>query len=151
VALHYLLGSRQWLGANAGNLGSALSKGLFGFLTIFGMRQIFRRDWLAALAAAALFTVASDEVRESGSIAVGLLFGMIYTSISFVLLRCGLVATIAAVFFADSMNGIALGTDWSAWYVPSSMATILLLVGIATFAFWRSLGGRELLSNTETS
>jgi energy-converting hydrogenase Eha subunit C len=109
------------------------------------MRHILRRDWLAALGAAALFTLANEEVRATGSIAIALLFGAIYTSITFVLLRCGLVATISAVFFVDTMNAIPLGADWSAWYVPSCIATILLLVGIATFAFWRSLGGRELI------
>jgi serine/threonine-protein kinase len=145
VALQYLLGTRQWIGAHAGNLSSALSKGIFAFLTIFAMRHIFRRDWLAALAAAALFTLAADEVRASASIPLGLLFLSIYVAIIFVLLRFGLVASIVAVFFADTMNAIPLGGDWGAWYLPSTIATILLLIGIATFAFWRSLGGRELL------
>jgi predicted Ser/Thr protein kinase len=145
VSLFYFLGSRQWIGAHAATLADALRKGLLGFLTIFGMRHILRRDWLAALGAAALFTLANEEVRATGSIAIALLFGAIYTSITFVLLRCGLVATISAVFFVDTMNAIPLGADWSAWYVPSCIATILLLVGIATFAFWRSLGGRELI------
>ncbi|HKA00079.1 MAG TPA: serine/threonine-protein kinase [Candidatus Solibacter sp.] len=145
VSLHYLLGARQWIGANAGNLSSALGKGLVVFLTIFAMRQVFRRDWLAALAAAALFTITAGEVRASGLVTLGLLYASIYASIIFVLLRCGLVASIVAVFFADSMNAIVLGGDWSAWYLPASIATMLLLIGIAIWAFWRSLGGRELL------
>jgi serine/threonine-protein kinase len=147
VALYYLLGTRQWIGSHAGNLVSALSKGLFAFLTMFGMRHIFRRDWLAALAAAALFTLSADEVRGSGSIPLGFLYFSVFAAIIFVLLRCGLVASIVAVFFADSMNAIPLGGDWNAWYLPSCIATILLLIGIATFAFWRSLGGRELLQD----
>jgi serine/threonine-protein kinase len=145
VSLHYLLGTRQWIGAHAGNLVSALAKGLLAFLTIFGMRQIFRRDWLAALAAAALFTLAEEEVRTSGSIPLGLWYGCIYASIIIVLLRRGLVASIVAVFFADTMNAIPLGGDWGVWYMSSCIASILLLTGIAVFAFWRSLGGRELL------
>ncbi len=67
------------------------------------------------------------------------------TALIFVLLRLGLVATIAAIFFVNAFNGMALGKDWSAWYVPASLATLLLLLGIAVFAFWRSLGGRELI------
>jgi serine/threonine-protein kinase len=150
ISLHYLLGTRQWIGANAGNIASAMGKGIMAFLTIFAMRHILRRDWLAALAAAALFTLAQEEVRASNSIPLGLLFFSIFAAITFVLLRCGLVASIAAVFFADSMNGIPLGGDWSAWYLPASIATVLLLMGIATFAFWRSLGGRELLEGDIT-
>jgi len=147
VSLSYLLGTRQWIGAQAGNMVGALSRGLFAFLTIFGMRHIVRRDWLAALGASLLFTLASGEVIRDQTIALGLIYLAIFASIAFVLLRFGLVASIAAVFFADSMNGMLLGSDWSAWYLPASVATLLLLIGIAIFAFWRSLGGRELLSD----
>jgi uncharacterized membrane protein len=63
------------------------------------------------------------------------------------LLRVGLVATITAVFFVGGVNDMALGTDWSAWYIPASLATLLLLLGISVFAFWRSLGGRELIAD----
>jgi predicted Ser/Thr protein kinase len=145
VSLRYFLGTRQWIGANAGNFSSALGKGLVAFLTIFGMRHILRRDWAAALGAAVLFTLNEYEVQISSSILLALLYFTIYAAIAFVLLRCGLVATIFAVFFADSMDAIPLGGDWSAWYVPATIATMLLLIGIATFAFWRSLGGRDLL------
>jgi serine/threonine-protein kinase len=145
VSLHYLMGTRQWIGAHAGTLSGALSKGLFAFLTIFAMRHFLKRDWMAALGAALLFTLAADEVRYSGSIPLGLLYWSIYGSIAFVLVRCGLVASIVAVFFVDSMNAIPLGTDWSAWYIPSCIATIVLMLGVAIFAFWRSLGGRELI------
>jgi len=145
VSLHYLLGGRHWIGAHAGNANSALSLGLFVFLTIFGMRQLFRNQLLAALAAAALFTFSQGEVTGPEWWLIGLLYAAVITALIFVLLRCGLVATIAAAFFVDAVNGMALGTDWSAWYVPASLATQMLLVGISVFAFWRSLGGRELI------
>jgi serine/threonine-protein kinase len=150
VALQYLMGTRQWIGANAGNLSSALAKGIVAFLAIFGMRHFLRLDWLAALGAAALFTVSNDEVRSSNSVPLALLYFSVYAAITFALLRCGLVASIVAVFFADSMNAIPLGGDWSAWYLPATIATVLLLIGIATFAFWRSLGGRDLLEGETT-
>jgi hypothetical protein len=41
---------------------------------------------------------------------------------------------------------ITLGTDWTTWYTPAGLASFLLLLGIAIFAFWRSLGTRELFS-----
>jgi uncharacterized membrane protein len=63
-----------------------------------------------------------------------------YTALVFVLLRFGLVATIAAVFFLDTTNRITLGTDWKTWYAPSGVATLVLLLSVAVFAFWRSQG-----------
>ena len=145
VSLHYLLGARQWIGAHADTANSALGTGLFVFLTIFGMRLLLRNQLLAALAAAAIFTFAQSEVAGPHWWILALLYASVFTGLIFVLLRCGLVATVSAVFFIDAVNGMALGTDWSAWYIPASLATLLLLIAIAAFAFWRSLGGQELL------
>ncbi|HTP30643.1 MAG TPA: hypothetical protein VMJ75_00625, partial [Candidatus Acidoferrales bacterium] len=145
VSLGYLLGARHWIGAHANNANNALGTGIFVFLTIFGMRQLLRNPILAALAAAAIFALAQGEVTGPDWWLIGLLYGSVIAGLIFVLLRCGLLATISAVFFLDAINGMALGTDWNAWYVPASLATLLLLIGIATFAFWRSLGGRELI------
>jgi len=145
VALRSLSGARQWIGVHADNANDALSTGLLVFLTIFGMRQLLRNELLASLAAAAVFTLAQGEVTGPDWWVVGLLYLVATAALIFVLLRFGLVATIAAVFFINAANCMALGTDWSAWYMPASIATLLLLVGIAVFAFWRSLGGRALI------
>lgn len=112
------------------------------------MRQLLRNEWLAALAAAALFTLAEDEVAGPDWWLIGLLYLVATAALIFVLLRFGLVATIAAAFFIDAVNTMALGTDWNAWYMPASIATLLLLVGISVLAFWRSLGGRALIEET---
>jgi predicted Ser/Thr protein kinase len=144
VSLPYLLSPRHWMGAIASNANNALALGLFVFLTIFGMRQLLKKDLLAALAAAAIFTMAQNEVN-SHELLLAALYMAAIAALIFVLLRFGLVATIAGVFFMNALNGMALGKDWSAWYIPASLATLLLLLSISIFAFWRSLGGRELL------
>jgi hypothetical protein len=145
VELQYLLSARHWIGAHAGNANFALETGLFVFLAIFGMRLFLRNELLAALAAAALFTLVQGEVSGPSWWLVGMLYWVAIAGLTFVLLRFGLVATIAAVFFSGALGGMAMGTDWSGWYVPASLATMLLLVGISVFAFWRSLGGRALI------
>src|SRR5947199_10421349 len=111
------------------------------------MRMMLRNEILAAFAAALLFALSQGEVAGPGWWLVALLYGVIIGGLIFVLLRVGLVATIAAMFFIDTVNGMVLGTDWNAWYIPSSLATLLLLISIAIFAFWRSLGGRQLLES----
>jgi hypothetical protein len=145
VSLRYLLSARHWIGAQAGAANEALGIGLLVFLTIFGMRQLLRNQLLAAVAAAILFTLAEGEVAGPSWWVIALLYGAAFTALIIVLLRVGLVATIAAVYFIGAVNGMALGMDWSAWYVPASLATLLLLLGISVFAFWRSLGGRDLI------
>ena len=68
----------------------------------------------------------------------------IHTGLLLVLLRYGLVTIMAAVFFINTIDDLGLGGDWKAWYAPTALATLVLLLGIAIYAFWRSLGSREV-------
>ena len=146
VSLNFAMGTRPWIGGHAGDLGGALRMGLLIFFTILGLRFLLRHDALAAIAAALFFTMTQGEVgRSKDWVVVMLLYVVVYSALAFVLLRCGLVATIVAVFFADSGNAVVLGWDWNTWYAPYGMASLLLLMAIAVWAFWRSLGGRELI------
>src|SRR5579883_412146 len=151
--LLYLLGTRSWVGMNADRLASALTIGPLVFAVICGLRSLVRLDLVAALATAVIFTFAleADVYRHTGmdlliTIAI---FLSVYTVLAYVLMRLGLIATISLIFFVNSMNGLWLGADWSAWYAPAGLAMLTLLLGIATFAFWRSLGGRELIGGGE--
>jgi len=151
--LLYLLGTRSWVGMNADRLASALTIGPLVFAVICSLRSLVRLDLVAALATAVIFTFAleADVYRHTGmdlliTIAI---FLSVYTVLAYVLMRLGLIATISLIFFVNSMNGLWLGADWSAWYAPAGLAMLTLLLGIATFAFWRSLGGRELIGGGE--
>ena len=148
VSLNALLGARHWIGHHASGAQDALSTGLFVFMTIFGMRQFFRKDWLAAIAAAIIFTLGQSDVSGPDWMLVAAIYVAAISALISVLLRFGLLATIMAIFFVNADNAMALGTDWSTWYLPAGLATFLLLAGIAVFAFWRSLGGRSLLEDT---
>jgi predicted Ser/Thr protein kinase len=148
ISLNFAMGTRPWIGGFANNLADALRMGLLIFLAIFGMRMLLHKDILAAVAAALLFTMTQGEVARSADwVVVMLLYVVVYSALAFVLLRCGLVATIATVFFADCGNAVLLGGDWKTWYAPYGVASLLLLIGIAVWAFWRSLGSRELIGD----
>jgi len=152
VSLTGLLGTPQWMGVHATALGNALHFGLLIFLAIFGMRRILRLDWLAVLAASLLFTLAQNGIVGSPDWVVQtILYIAVYASLILLLLRSGLIATIATIFFVNSFNSIALGANWKTWYTPFGLATFLMLLGIACFAFWRSLGGRELIGEEGTA
>ena len=140
------LGTRHWIGATAATIAQALRVSMIGFFALFGLRALVRKDWIAAVLAAVFFTfLESDVINSPQWQLVGAGYFMIYAVLIFVLLRYGLVATVAAIVFVNEFIYITIGADWSAWYVPSGLATLLLLLGIALFAFWRSLGNRELL------
>ena len=149
--LFTVLGTRQWVGAHASILGNALRTGIIVFMAVFGLRSILRRDWLAVLAASALFTMSEGEpMRSEDWITMTLLFMAIYAVLIYLLLRWGLVASITTIFFVNAFNNITLGTNLKTWYTPAGLSTFLLLLGIAVYAFWRSLGGRELIGDNPT-
>jgi serine/threonine-protein kinase len=149
--LWYALGTRTWIAMHAGRLATGLSAGLFVFFVIFGLRRLLRFDILAALGTAVVFTLTEGEFARAGGdwLITGAVFVAVYAILIFVLLRFGLVALLSALFFVNSFNGILVGSDWRTWYTPASVATMLLLSGIALAAFWRSLGNRELISGEE--
>jgi hypothetical protein len=147
LSLWQLLGTRHWIASYASVIDESLLVGLAGFFVVFWMRQLFKKDWLAAVAAAVLFTMINTDIVNQkswhGVLILSLVYVVLYGALMFVLLRVGLVATIAAVFFLNGVNHICLGSDWKAWYASAGLATIFVLVAVAVFAFWRSLGSFE--------
>jgi hypothetical protein len=144
-------GTRHWIGANSTQFAAALFIGLVGFFTIFGFRQMLRNDIAAAVAASLLFTITRPGIFHEEHLLIMLCVWIaLYASLIFTLLRFGLVATIASVFFINSYQYITIGTEHTGWTTASGLATLTLLIGIAVFAFWKSLGTRELIGNEET-
>ena len=148
LSLWQLLSTRAWVGSYASVMDESLKLGLIAFFAIFGLRQLLKKDWLAALGAALLFTMMNGDIGSQENwvgtlVAVGI-YTSLYGVLLFVLLRVGLVSTISAVFFLNGVNHICLGSDWKAWWAPSGFATIFLLLALACYAFWRSIGTREV-------
>jgi hypothetical protein len=141
------LGPRQWLAAHTSLMEGSLLFGLLVFFSICGLRKMVRKDVLAAILAAMFLMFANGAIFSSSNwkVTAAIYIG-VYSVLVFVLLRLGLVATFAAVLFIDSFNLITLGADWKTWYAPAGLASLLFLLGIAIFAFWRSLGAHELFN-----
>jgi hypothetical protein len=149
--LRFLLDSRRWWGGFANTLAESLSLGLVVFATVCLLRRLIRWDLLAAVVTAVIFAATEGVFNQRGIdlwIELGLMTA-VYTILAYVLMRIGLVATIALVFFVNVCNALWLGGDWKAWYASTGIATLILALAIVTFAFWRSLGGRELIGSPE--
>ncbi len=148
--LKFAMGARHWLGGHAAQGTNVLRSGLLAFLGIFCLRSLVRIEAVAAVIAAVLFTMFEGEVvNDPDWKAAAAIYVVLFTVLIFALLRYGLLVTISAVYFINSFGAITLGPDGKAWFAPAGLATLLLLLGIAIFAFWRSLGSRELLGSEE--
>jgi serine/threonine-protein kinase len=139
-------GTRQWISLVFSDAEEALRLGLIIFFSIFGMRMLLRRDWLAAIGTAVVFTFLEGNLAKTadlpGEVAVYL---VVYTALMFVLLRVGLLTTISAVFFANIVGSISVGLDWGTWYAPYGIAGLAMTLGLVLWAFGNSLGSGGLL------
>ena len=141
------LDTRHWIAAQTATLAGDLFVGLLCFFALTGLRYLVKRDWIAAMIAAMFFTFSSSGKFTSSNWEVKTaIYLFVFGVLLMVLLRYGLVTIVAAAFFIDSFDSLGLGGDWKAWYAPAGLATTALLAGIAVYAFWRSLGTRELFA-----
>ena len=136
----------SWLGTNAQTLQGALATGFIVFFTIFGFRALWKNDYAAAFSTAVLFAfIANDGLwNHSNPLTEGLLLLAIFAVLALILIRMGMVSSVATIFFINTPNRINLGPGLSGWYTPYGIATLALLMAIAVGAFWQSIGARTL-------
>jgi len=142
-------GTRHWVAFQASGLSGVLFTGLLFFFALTGLRWLVKKDFVAALLASVFFTFVNVNALNAPNWKIkGLVYFGICVVLVSVLLRYGLVTIIAAAYFINSLDAIMLGGNWTAWYAPAGLASLTLLLGIAVYAFWRSLGRRELMGGS---
>lgn len=141
-----LEGVRPWLASFSLNLANCLQTGLILFFAIFGLRQLLRRDRLAALTGAVLFAFLQGfRPSEPNWIPTFGLYLLIFGLLMFALVRLGIVTAMAAIFFLNLGSSVIIGLEWRTWYAPTGLVTLAILLGLTLMAFNYSLGSRELL------
>ena len=141
-----LLATRRWFGGICGLLVGSLQAGLLLFLVMSGLRTLLRRYWIAVLMMALIFAGQASGTSEPSEWATTFsTYVVLFSALSFLMLRLGLIAIIAAMFFFNCSNTLVLGLDWNAWYAPTAFATFFLILSISVLAYWCSLGARSLI------
>jgi serine/threonine-protein kinase len=146
--LFWVEGTREWVGGNAMNLAHALAIGLAFFFALFCVRTLLKRDWPTALVASLVGIWIEGGLIGSEHWQIMIpVYLAIYFALFLVMLRFGLVATISTLFFVNCLQSIVLGLDWTAWYAPYGLASLVFLLAVTIGAFWRSLGSRSLFGD----
>ena len=133
-------------------LGSHLAMSVFvGFGFLFFLLLLYiilRRQWLAI---AAMFLIALLIELTAFAAAGPWLFWVVSIFITLtivtVVARFGLLATMAHQLFFFLTLMYPMTTDFSVWYAPSMVFALALVVGIAVYGFYISLGGQSLFGN----
>jgi Protein kinase domain len=120
-----------------------LTASLLFFLLFFLFRLVLRKEWLAGIAFVVLF-VAVRGISDSYPLADIPAVIIVYAVVVFMLLRCGLLALVVTIFITDLIGGLVFTTNFSAWYGTPSLVCVVLVSGLAIFAFRKSLGGHRI-------
>ena len=122
--------------------GNSISAGMFSFTVAFVLSLVLRKPWLAwgafVLFATALYTgpeAGPEQVAEALAAGLGL---------AVLVGRFGLLATVASGFAGNVLGLAPLTTDLSAWYAPQGVVVALVVVGLAVYGFFVSVGAKRL-------
>ena len=147
-----LSGLRAFSDGIANHLLGDVGGSLVFFLTLFLLRALLKKQWLAALIWVAAWTIVRTLRGDPGPFPLPLylavLYALIFSVLVFIMLRLGFFALVIAVFVLDSMAASFLTTDFSAWYGTSSLAVVVLIGAMALWGFRLSLGARTRLIPT---
>jgi len=139
-------GTRFWMADVLGRARGAVEFGLIVVFAIFCLRALLRKDWIASVAAAVLFTLTEGEAIQGG-IFDFLFFLVIFTLLVFTLMRLGLVSTMAAIFFVNFLLMTPGAQGLTKPYESAVIAYPALVLAIVIWAFWRT-SGEQLMTVT---
>jgi hypothetical protein len=110
-------------------------------LVILLAHAVLRNRWVANAAATALYVAVVLNRAAPLASALGgvILIGILVTLLS----RFGVLAYVAAWFVVFAILDLPLSLDQSAWYAARSAITASMIIAVAGWAFYRSLGGRS--------
>jgi len=139
----YLMGARQALGAWLFQMPAAILGALEFFFLLLGLKKLLRKDWIAAIAFIAIFTGlnSTDSTYRVVTLPTQVL---VYAVAVVIVYRFGLVPLAVAIFTIDMLANVPFTSDFSAWYMSTSIFALLSVVALAGWGFHHSLGGEPL-------
>jgi hypothetical protein len=143
--------TRSWMANVLSRASSAAEFGLLVIFAIFCLRAVLRKDWLASLAAAILFTAQEGEAWQGNVFINFTFFLIVFTGLTFVMLRLGLVSTMIALFFTNILLETPGAQTLSKPYEWTAVAYPALALAIVVWAFWRTSGQQLFTTKPESS
>jgi serine/threonine-protein kinase len=140
-----LLGTRYFM---SGLTGIVVSTFVVGFVQLFVMLLlsiILRKNWLGALLAWLLLSGLLSLALGSNSSAVVIPLAFMASAIYVgALYRYGLLSLFSALFFFHLWVFFPITTEFSAWYAGDFLLALVMLVALASYGFYTSLGDQKV-------
>jgi serine/threonine-protein kinase len=139
----YLAGARQALGAWLTQIPASILGTLQFFFLLFVLKVVLRKDWLAAVAFVALNALPRGLTSSYAAVELPTEI-LVYAIAVLIVFRFGLVPLAGAIFTVDLLGNVPFTADFSAWYMTTSVLTLLSVVALASWGFYYSLGGEPI-------
>jgi serine/threonine protein kinase len=138
-----LMGGREALGAWLQHWPQSIQSTLVFFFLLFGLKVLLRKEWVAAIAFVAIFAVPRGLTSTYMAVEMPAQV-VVYAVAVLIVLRFGLVPLACAIFTVNVMGNLPVSSDFSAWYMTTSILVLLSVVALAGWGFYHSLGGEPL-------
>ena len=141
--LDYMMGGRQALGAWLVYVPLSILVTLQFFFLMLGLKVVLRKEWLAAIVFVLIFALPRGLTSNYAIVELPAQI-VVYSIAALIVFRFGLVPLAVAAFTIDMLGNVPVSSDWSAWYMPTSILALLSVVALAGWGFYHSLGGEQL-------
>jgi predicted Ser/Thr protein kinase len=155
TATSYLLGARHALGRVLYLVPFSILSTLEFFFLLMGFKvllefllrlvhlKVARADWIAAGLFVAILVWMRSLQSAHPSVELPAFF-LIFAILAIIVLRFGLVPLAVAAFTVDTFLNVPLTGDFAEWYAGSTAFVLVLLIAIAGWGFYHSLGGEPV-------
>ena len=133
VALGWWL--RQWP--------QSIQSTLVFFLVLFGVKELLRKEWIAAIAFIVIFALPRGLGGSYIKIELPAQI-LAYAIALLIVIRFGLVPLVCAIFTINMAGSVPFSADFSTWYMTTSILALLSVLVIAVWGFYHSLGGQPV-------
>jgi len=139
----FMMGARRAVGAWLFLIPADIWATLLMFFFIFLFRVLLRNEWLAA-GALVLVLALMQSLRQDQFGVAFLAFVIVYSLAAIALVRFGLVSLAAAFFIGDVLLNVPITSNFSHWFIGSTIFVYTSAAALGLWAFYTALAGQRL-------
>jgi hypothetical protein len=139
--LYLLSGARAFVAAVFSLMCTCLANTLLMPYLLFLFRVLFRKTWIAAILFIVITSVSFSTIGES-TVQISLVLAAVVHV--FVIFRFGILAWMVEQLFYNLLCLFPITMDLSAWYSGIGLTGLAILLALALYAFYASLGSRPM-------
>jgi hypothetical protein len=110
---------------------------------LLGAKSSRAVDWIAAVLFVAIFVFMKTPQSTHMSVDLATIV-LVYVVLVLIVLRFGLVPLAVGAFTVDMLANVPFTADFSEWYAGTTVMAMLIVVTLAGWGFYHSLGAERV-------